>query len=69
MDDDLVEVSNLNRMVTASYADVGQPKTQVTRTRMRAIDPLINVTDRRRAHRGRRASRTRRCRPDHRLRR
>ncbi len=43
MDDDLVEISNLNRMVTAGYADVGQPKTAVTRKRMRAIDPLINV--------------------------
>jgi hypothetical protein len=40
MDDDLVEITNLNRMVTAGYADIGQPKTAVTRKRMRAIDPL-----------------------------
>ncbi|MEO7261507.1 MAG: ThiF family adenylyltransferase [Jatrophihabitantaceae bacterium] len=43
LDDDLVELSNLNRMVTAGYADIGYPKTQVTRKRMRAINPLINV--------------------------
>ncbi|HEX8767694.1 MAG TPA: ThiF family adenylyltransferase, partial [Jatrophihabitans sp.] len=43
MDDDLVELTDLNRMVTAGYADIGQSKTQVTRRRMRAIDPLMNV--------------------------
>jgi molybdopterin/thiamine biosynthesis adenylyltransferase len=43
MDDDLVEITDLNRMVTAGYADIGQHKTVVTRRRMRAIDPLINV--------------------------
>jgi molybdopterin/thiamine biosynthesis adenylyltransferase len=43
MDGDHIEISNLNRMVTAGYADIGQPKTEVTRRRMRAIDPLINV--------------------------
>jgi ThiF family len=43
MDDDLVELTDLNRMVTAGYADIGQSKTQVTRRRMRAIDPLISV--------------------------
>ena len=69
MDDDLVEITNLNRMVTAGYADVGRPKTEVTRKRMRAIDPLGNVGRRRRAHGDRRAPGTRRRRPDHRLRR
>jgi hypothetical protein len=44
MDDDLVEISNLNRMVTAGYADIGHRKTQATRTRMRAINPLIEVS-------------------------
>ena len=43
MDDDLVEITDLNRMVTAGYADIGQPKTQVTRRRMRAVDPLADV--------------------------
>ncbi|MBV9821919.1 MAG: ThiF family adenylyltransferase [Actinobacteria bacterium] len=43
MDDDLVEISNLNRMVTAGYADVGRRKTEVTRKRMRAVDPLGHV--------------------------
>ena len=44
MDDDLVEITDLNRMVTAGYADIGQSKAQVTRKRMRAIDPMITVT-------------------------
>ena len=44
MGDDLVEITDLNRMVTAGYADIGQSKTQVTRRRMRAIDPLITVS-------------------------
>jgi hypothetical protein len=44
LDDDLVELSNLNRMVTAGYADIGQPKALVTRKRMRAINPLMNVS-------------------------
>jgi hypothetical protein len=43
MDDDLVEITDLNRMVTAGYADIGQRKTQVTHRRLRAIDPLIDV--------------------------
>jgi molybdopterin/thiamine biosynthesis adenylyltransferase len=43
MDDDLVEITDLNRMVTAGYADIGQLKTMVTRRRLRAIDPLMNV--------------------------
>ncbi|HEX8095359.1 ThiF family adenylyltransferase [Jatrophihabitans sp.] len=44
MDDDLVEITDLNRMVTAGYTDIGQQKTQVTHRRMRAIDPLIDVS-------------------------
>ena len=43
LDDDLVDTTNLNRMVTADHADIGDPKTVVTRRRMRAIDPLIQV--------------------------
>jgi hypothetical protein len=43
MDDDLVELTDLNRMVTAGYADIGQSKTQTTRRRMRSIDPLMSV--------------------------
>jgi ThiF family protein len=43
MDDDLVEITDLNRMVTAGYADIGQSKAQVTRRRMRAIDPLMTI--------------------------
>ena len=43
LDDDLVEMTNLNRLVTADNADIGSPKTVVARRRMRAIDPLIQV--------------------------
>jgi molybdopterin/thiamine biosynthesis adenylyltransferase len=43
LDDDLVDTTNLNRMVTADHADIGGPKTVVARRRMRAIDPLIQV--------------------------
>ena len=43
LDDDLVETTNLNRLVTADHADVGSPKTVVTRRRMRSIDPTVEV--------------------------
>jgi molybdopterin/thiamine biosynthesis adenylyltransferase len=43
LDDDLVETSNLNRLVTADHADVDSPKVIVARRRMRAIDPAIQV--------------------------
>jgi molybdopterin/thiamine biosynthesis adenylyltransferase len=43
LDDDLVETSNLPRLVTADHADTGSLKTVVARRRMRAIDPLIRV--------------------------
>lgn len=42
-DDDLVEVSNLNRLVTAVHADLGAPKNLVTRRRIREIDPDLHV--------------------------
>lgn len=43
-DDDMVEITNLNRLITAERVDLDSPKTLVARRRMRAIDPLINVT-------------------------
>lgn len=43
LDDDLVETTNLNRLVTADHADIGSPKTIVTSRRMRSIDPMIEV--------------------------
>jgi len=43
LDDDLVETTNLNRLVTADQADLQSPKTIVARRRMRAIDPRIEV--------------------------
>src|ERR1019366_6827553 len=43
LDDDVVEVSNLNRLVTASAADIGAPKNLVARRRARELDPSIRV--------------------------
>jgi molybdopterin/thiamine biosynthesis adenylyltransferase len=43
-DDDTVEHSNLNRMVTAGHADVGAPKNLVTQRHIRRIDRSITVT-------------------------
>lgn len=43
LDDDEVETTNLNRLVTADQADLQSPKTVVARRRMRAIDPRIEV--------------------------
>jgi hypothetical protein len=42
-DDDHVEVSNLNRLVTAGQADIGAPKGLVARRRTREIDPVLGV--------------------------
>ena len=42
-DDDLVETSNLNRLITAGHADLGAPKNWVTRRRIREIDPAMHV--------------------------
>jgi hypothetical protein len=43
LDDDTVEQTNLNRLVTAELADIGTPKNTVARRRMRGIDPNIKV--------------------------
>ncbi|MDQ3756399.1 MAG: ThiF family adenylyltransferase [Actinomycetota bacterium] len=43
LDDDLVEITNLNRLVTATTADIGAPKNLVARRRMRDVDPAIHV--------------------------
>lgn len=43
LDDDHVEVTNLNRLVTAGIADIGAPKNLVARRRMREIDPTLGV--------------------------
>lgn len=43
LDDDVVETTNLNRLVTADEADLQSPKTVIARRRMRAIDPRIKV--------------------------
>lgn len=43
LDDDHVETSNLNRLVTAGVADIGAPKALVARRRIREIDPGISA--------------------------
>ena len=43
LDDDLVEESNLNRLVTAGYADLEAPKTLTARRRLREIDPNLRI--------------------------
>lgn len=42
-DDDMVDESNLNRMVTAGPADIGAPKNKVTQSHIQRIDPNISV--------------------------
>ena len=43
LDDDLVEESNLNRLVTADKADLGLPKNSVAKRRMQGVDPECRV--------------------------
>jgi hypothetical protein len=43
LDDDVVDPTSLNRVVTAEPADVGAPKTTVARRRVRAIDHEATV--------------------------
>jgi molybdopterin/thiamine biosynthesis adenylyltransferase len=45
LDDDTVELTNLNRLVTATRADLGIAKTTVTRRRLQSIDTAITVTE------------------------
>ena len=43
LDDNMVEESNLNRLVTADRADLGLPKTLVAKRRMRSVDGQCQV--------------------------
>ncbi|MEM9035693.1 MAG: ThiF family adenylyltransferase [Actinomycetota bacterium] len=43
LDDDIVEDTNMNRLVTATAADIGAPKNLVARRRMLEIDTTMNV--------------------------
>jgi len=43
-DDDVVDVSNLQRQVLYSTADVGRPKVEVASERVRALNPDVEVT-------------------------
>jgi hypothetical protein len=44
VESDLVELSNLNRLVIADLRDIGQPKLEVAKRRMLAIDPTMEIT-------------------------
>ena len=43
VDDDVVDVSNLNRQIAHSTFDAGKPKVDSIRERMNAINPLVKV--------------------------
>jgi len=43
VDDDVVDVSNLNRQIAHSTVDAGKPKVDSIRERMNAINPLVKV--------------------------
>lgn len=43
LDDDVVEDTNLNRQVTAAYADLGAPKSLVAKRRVQSINPFAKV--------------------------
>ena len=44
LDSDVVDTTNLNRLVTAGTADIGAPKNLVARRRVREIDPGLRCT-------------------------
>jgi molybdopterin/thiamine biosynthesis adenylyltransferase/rhodanese-related sulfurtransferase len=44
IDDDVVDVSNLQRQVLYGTADVGRPKTEVAAERIRALNPDVQLT-------------------------
>lgn len=49
IDDDLVETSNLSRLVGATAADIGSPKVDTIGRHLRRVRPDINVTAQRRS--------------------
>ena len=48
IDDDTVELGNLNRQILYRRADVGRPKVEVAAEALRAFNPAITITTRRR---------------------
>lgn len=47
VDYDVVDISNLQRQILYSTADVGQPKTSSAAARLRALDPSVDVVEHR----------------------
>jgi molybdopterin/thiamine biosynthesis adenylyltransferase/rhodanese-related sulfurtransferase len=47
VDDDVVDLSNLQRQVLYATADVGRPKVEVASERIRALNPDVEVTEHR----------------------
>lgn len=43
VDKDLIDITNINRQIIATHETVGQPKTEVCKRRMLAINPNIDV--------------------------
>ena len=43
VDDDVVDISNLNRQIAHSTASAGRPKVETIRERMHEINPLVEV--------------------------
>ena len=44
VDFDVVDFTNLQRQVTFSTSDVGKPKTEATKARLSALNPMIEIT-------------------------
>jgi len=44
MDDDLVEVSNLQRQVLYTHEDIGQPKAEAATRRLSSLNPYVEIT-------------------------
>ena len=46
VDDDVVDITNINRQVIATHATIGRPKVDVARERVLSINPACRVTPR-----------------------
>ena len=43
IDFDVVDITNLNRLIIATHETIGQPKVEVCAARMRSINPKVRV--------------------------